>query len=174
MKEMLITTLKYWVGYYAILELAEFNQETKIPRQLQFWRLSFYAAVVAASIALNFWLDIIVYWFVPLFTFFLWIIFVRTITEHSLENYDDLLKKTRHVDANLFERLTVAPNGIHVHIGHHLYPSVPFYNLKKLHALLMKNPEFVRRAHVSKSYLALVRESIDFNKQYFDGGAKAL
>jgi fatty acid desaturase len=166
LREFTWITLKYWFGFYAIAELKEFEQEAKIPSSIQIPRLCFFAAIGVATVVFNLWLGILLYWLIPLFTFFLWFIYLRTITEHSRENYEDLLKKTRHVEANFFERLTVAPNNIYVHIGHHLYPSVPFYNLRKLHALLLKNPEFNNRAHVSKSYLDLIKESIAFNGQY--------
>jgi fatty acid desaturase len=60
-------------------------------------------------------------------------------------------------------------NNINYHIGHHMYPAVPWYNLQELHALML--PEIVRQhAIVDKSYLvvffyAMVRgpESIEQN-----------
>jgi fatty acid desaturase len=82
------------------------------------------------------------------------------VAEHfgGIEHHDHLLEKTRHIECNLFERLLIAPNYIHVHIGHHLYPSVPFYNLRKLQELLMQNPDYARRAHVTNGYIAFLRE----------------
>jgi fatty acid desaturase len=45
-------------------------------------------------------------------------------------------------------------NNINYHIGHHVYPGVPWYNLQKLHAAI--SPELVRRgAVVERSYLAV-------------------
>ncbi len=115
---------------------------------------------MAASIVFHFWLGLLIYWIVPLFTYFLWIIYVRGVAEHfgGIEDHDNLLEKTRHIEANWFERLLIAPNYIHVHIGHHLYPSVPFYNLRELQRLLMLNPEYASRAHVTKGYIAFLRE----------------
>jgi len=158
--DMIFITLKYWLGFYAFKQLAEVNQAAKIPVGLKYLRLSFYGAVVAASIVFHFWVGLLIYWIVPLFTYFLWIIYVRGVAEHfgGIEDHDDLLQKTRHIEANLFERLFIAPNYIQVHIGHHLYPSVPFYNLKELQRLLMLNPEYARRAHVTKGYVAFLVE----------------
>jgi fatty acid desaturase len=158
--DMVFITLKYWLGFYAIKQLAEVNQAAKIPARLKYVRLSFYAAVVVASIVFHFWLGLLVYWLVPLFTYFLWIIYVRGVAEHfgGIEDHEHLLEKTRHIEANFFERLLIAPNYIHVHIGHHLYPSVPFYNLRELQRLLMLNPDYARRAHVTKGYVAFIIE----------------
>jgi fatty acid desaturase len=79
-----------------------------------------------------------------------------------------LLAMTRHVECNLFERLLIAPNYIHVHIGHHLYPSVPFYNLRKLQQLLMQNPDYARRAHVTHGYIGCLRELIGSGARPFE------
>jgi fatty acid desaturase len=158
--DMLFITLKYMVGYYAIKQITEINQGREVPTRLKLLRLSFYLVVLAASIVFHFWLGLLIYWIVPLFTYFLWIIYVRGVAEHfgGIENHDDLLQKTRHIEANWFERLLIAPNYIHVHIGHHLYPSVPFYNLRKLQRLLMQNPDYACRAHVTKGYIAFIFE----------------
>jgi fatty acid desaturase len=158
--DMVFITLKYWLGFYAIKQLLEANQAAKIPARLKYLRLAFYGAVVVASIVFHFWLGLLIYWLVPLFTYFLWIIYVRGVSEHfgGIEENDDLLQKTRHIEANFFERLLIAPNYIHVHIGHHLYPSVPFYNLRELQRLLMLNPDYALRAHVTHGYVAFIIE----------------
>lgn len=45
-------------------------------------------------------------------------------------------------------------NNINYHIGHHMYPAVPWYNLQILHAQML--PEIVRQnAIVDKSYFAV-------------------
>jgi fatty acid desaturase len=158
--DMVFITVKYWLGLYAIKQLLEANQGVKIPAQLKYLRLAFYSCVIVASIAFQFWLGLLIYWTVPLFTYFLWIIYVRGVAEHfgGIEDHEDLLEKTRHIEANFFERLLIAPNYIHVHIGHHLYPSVPFYNLRELQRLLMRNPDYASRAHVTKGYIAFIVE----------------
>jgi fatty acid desaturase len=158
--DMVLITLRYWLGFYAIKAVLEANQAVEIPARLRYARLGFYAAIVAASIVFHFWLGLLIYWLVPLFTYFLWIIYVRGVAEHfgGIEDHDDLLRKTRHIEANFFERLLIAPNYIHVHIGHHLYPSVPFYNLRELQRLLMQNPDYAERAHVTRGYVAFLVE----------------
>ena len=158
--DMIFITLRYWLGFYAIKQLLEANQAAEIPARLKYLRLAVYGMVVAASVVFNFWLGLVIYWIVPLFTYFLWIIYVRGVAEHfgGIEDHDDLLEKTRHIEANFFERILIAPNYIHVHIGHHLYPSVPFYNLKELQRLLMQNPDYAARAHVTHGYGAFILE----------------
>ncbi|HEV2841231.1 MAG TPA: fatty acid desaturase family protein [Chthoniobacterales bacterium] len=160
---MIFITLKYWLGIYAIKLVTDLNQAVKLPAQLKYPRLLLYTGVVIASIIFDFWLGLLIYWIVPFFTHFMWIVYVRGVAEHhgGIEDHDDLLGKTRHIEANFLERLFIAPNYIHVHIGHHLYPSVPFYNLRELQRLLMLNPDYARRAHVTKGYIGLVMELLD-------------
>jgi fatty acid desaturase len=164
---MIFITLKYWLGFYAIKVFADINQVVEIPPRLKYLRLSFYALVLVASIVFHFWLGILIYWIVPLFTYFMWIVYVRGVAEHfgGIEDHDDLLGKTRHMEANFFERLFITPNYIHVHIAHHLYPSVPFYNLRELQRRLMENPDYARRAHVTKGYIALLAELLNSHSQ---------
>ena len=35
------------------------------------------------------------------------------------------------------------PHNVGLHLDHHIFPSVPFYNLKKLHEILLKDPAYV-------------------------------
>ncbi len=41
---------------------------------------------------------------------------------------------------------------------HHLYPSVPFYNLAKLHKKLMESEQFRNNAHITHSYFGVLQE----------------
>ena len=156
-------------GFYAIKQLLEVNQAAKIPAQLKYLRLFFYLGVLIASILLHFWLGLLIYWIVPLFTYFLWIIYVRGVSEHfgGIEDHDDYWKNAAY-RSQFFERLLIAPNYIHVHIGHHLYPSVPFYNLRELQRLLMLNPDYARRAHVTRGYVAFIIELLRSNSQHVE------
>ena len=161
--EMLWITLKCWSGIYALIAIPQLNVVTTVPPKIKYFRLAFYLAVLTASIVFHFWQGLLLFWIVPLFTYFFWVLYVRGVAEHfgGIEHHADLLQQTRHIEANLFERLFLAPNYIHVHIGHHLYPSVPFYNLGKLQETLMQNPDYASRAHVTHGYLGFLRELLN-------------
>jgi fatty acid desaturase len=47
----------------------------------------------------------------------------------------------------------MAQHNIEYHIAHHLYPQVPFYNLPKLHEILMQMPTYREKAHITDGYL---------------------
>ena len=81
--------------------------------------------------------------------------YIRSVAEHFGElAYDDLLSSTRSVKANLLERFFIAPHQVGYHLEHHLYPGVPFYNLPKLHQLLMSVSDYSSKAHITHGYLS--------------------
>ena len=96
-------------------------------------------------------------WLVPLLTWMMVITRIRNIAEHAVTpEADNAFRNTRTTEANLLERMFIAPYFVNYHLEHHLLFYVPCYNLPKLHALLMHGP----RAHemeVVKGYRAVMR-----------------
>lgn len=91
-------------------------------------------------------------WFWPL-VFFGFFNSVRFIAEHygCLWNAGQLVG-TRTITSNQINSFFW--NNINYHIGHHSYPGVPWYNLQKLHALML--PEITRvGASIERSYFAI-------------------
>jgi fatty acid desaturase len=60
---------------------------------------------------------------------------------------------------SFLERIFLAPNNVNYHLEHHLYPSVPFFQLPRLHALLCAKPEF-RQAHMTRGYVGVLQECV--------------
>jgi len=62
---------------------------------------------------------------------------IRSIAEHAMiPNPQDELQNTRTTRARWWERLLIAPNRVNFHLEHHLLPTVPHYNLRRMHTLL--------------------------------------
>jgi fatty acid desaturase len=62
-------------------------------------------------------------------------------------------------------------NNINYHIGHHVYPAVPWYNLQKLHALML--PEIGHQnAIVDKSYFAVFFKAMVTGPENLEQNAK--
>jgi len=81
------------------------------------------------------------YWWVCLIFVYPFIIRMRQIAEHaaltSLSS-DDVRDTTRTTIARWWERLLFAPNYVNYHCEHHYVPTVPSYNLKQMHELLLQ------------------------------------
>ena len=74
-------------------------------------------------------------WLVPIYIFSL-LNSVRFIAEHYETPWNQgQLLGTRTIISNQMNRFFW--NNINYHIGHHIYPAVPWYNLQKLHTALL-------------------------------------
>jgi fatty acid desaturase len=115
----------------------------------------FFASVLIFLTLTNGWLEFLWLWLVPLSTITVALMRLRTIAEHlGLPNKDEL-DASRHIEGSLLERLSISPLNINYHIDHHLFPAVPYYNLPKLHELLLKNEHYRRHAHINQTYLGI-------------------
>lgn len=129
------------------------KDQDKVPRPYRLKRLAFYIAVLALVTAFGAWKGFLLYWIVPYFTIFLLFLYLRSVAEHfGSMDYDHELGASRTVYPHLWERAFLAPHQVNYHLDHHLYPSVPFYNLPRLHALLMRNEQYRRDAHITRGY----------------------
>jgi fatty acid desaturase len=136
------------------------KQLQQVPRNLKIRRALFYMAVLAAAAYWNLWLLLLTYWIVPAMTSLAFILYVRSLAEHhgATMIWDgDMLSGSRHLEAKWWEKFLLAPHNVHYHVDHHLYPSVPYYNLPRLHTLLLTQPEYVARAHVTDGYFRGLR-----------------
>ncbi len=131
------------------------NGETRdIPAAINRARLFFFAALLAASIALGFWKLILLYWIVPLATVFLAIRYIRNVAEHYAVEHEHVLNESRTVIAPFWELWLIAPWGLNYHLEHHLFPGVPCFRLAELHRLLMTRDPFPQIAHVTHGYFS--------------------
>lgn len=100
------------------------------------------------------------YWAVPFLTTHKIIMRIRNISEHhgGPEYGDHPYRETRTTIPSWWERLLIAPLNVNYHLEHHLCPSVPFYNLPRLHQELLKNDVFRQSAYITQTYRGVLRE----------------
>jgi fatty acid desaturase len=112
----------------------------------------FFLAVPLAFLAGAIALKVIGLWMVPYLTILTFCLRVRSVAEHRGCANNHELDATRHVDASWWERLGICPRNIQYHIAHHMFPSVPYYNLPRLHAALMAMDAYPTEGHFSQGY----------------------
>ncbi|MFD8498249.1 fatty acid desaturase family protein [Amycolatopsis sp. NPDC059657] len=140
---------------FSLLPVLRGNRQVaaKMGRRPLIMFAGFLAVVVAATVLTSSYVDLLLYWILPMLTALSFILRLRAVAEHVGCAETGGLEGTRTVLANFVERWLFSPCRINYHLAHHLYPSVPFYNLPKLHRLLMSNADVRRRAEISDSYL---------------------
>jgi fatty acid desaturase len=90
-------------------------------------------------------------WVVPLLTSFSLFMILRQMIQHG--NGDrGWLTNTRVFLVNPFLRYAVFPFGMDYHLPHHMYATVPHYNLPELHRFLQQFPEYAQEALVVENY----------------------
>ena len=163
--EMATLLLSDLTGFGAIVlirllrTVASRNQSAPAPFMLA--KYCFYLSVGAIAFWTRTIETLLLFWFVPLFTCLVFIFRIRSIAEHSgLQGRGSTFAYTRTTLPSFLERVFLAPKNVSYHLEHHLFPSVPFYRLPKLHTLLSRSPEF-RNAHITRTYLGVLRECVE-------------
>ena len=79
-------------------------------------------------------------WLLPMMTWLPLVFRIRNIAEHALiaKNQPDPLRQARTTQANLLERILVAPYWVNYHCEHHMFTSVPCWHLARAHRLLQR------------------------------------
>jgi fatty acid desaturase len=126
-----------------------------------------YGTITALLVATGHLWTYLLLWWVPMLTVFLAGFRFRTYAEHSnitagerryTREAPDMIGATRTTVGNPISRMLFAPHGINYHTEHHLYPSIPFFRLRKTHELLRANRKFAAESHICKGYIEVVRE----------------
>lgn len=83
---------------------------------------------------------------------------IRAMAEHVGVPDERELNGTRTVIPNMVDRFFIGPLNVGYHLEHHLFPSVPWHNLRRLHRHLMADPDYAAHAHITYGYRGVVRE----------------
>lgn len=83
---------------------------------------------------------------------------IRAMAEHVAVPDDREITGTRTVIPTLIDRILIAPFNVSYHLEHHLFPSVPWTNLRRLHDHLMTDPAYATGAHITQGYRGVIRE----------------
>jgi fatty acid desaturase len=160
--------LKHCLGWYTFHDLKGYWVDAGLvvdqAASTRWQQGVFYAAVAVGVTYFHLWMDVLLYWTLPAFTFLLAMLYVRDIAEHHCLPKGGLLA-ARTVLPRWFDRLLFCQNSVNFHTEHHLFPSVPFFRLKRLHQQLAQDPRYVREAVVTRGYLAGLLNEVADTKQ---------
>ena len=143
-----ISTLKYFIDLPVVTR--DFNRkflgEERANRYRQvadmglftaFWGMVLSGGFVLCG--LEFGRYLVLYWLVPYCTVTQVFFRIRGAIEHgNVPDPENAYRQTRTYFMPAVLRFFFAPKQVNYHLEHHLYPSVPFYNLPRLHAVLSR------------------------------------
>ena len=95
------------------------------------------ALIGGLSLAIGWWAYPVL-WMVPVYVFAYCGDQIRFFLEHAHPEHDDTADEKRLITytGNWLERTLFAPMNMNFHAVHHLWPSIPYYNLKKVDLLI--------------------------------------
>lgn len=110
--------------------------------------------------AAGFWWAWLLMWLLPMMTWLPLVSRIRNIAEHALvaQNEADPLRQARTTHANLLERALIAPYWVNYHAEHHMFTSIPCWNLPKAHGLLHQRGT-TARMETQPGYRALLKRA---------------
>lgn len=124
-------------------------------------RLAYFAVIAGLLTWQHAWHEALVLWLLPYCTWHIAVQHARLVCEHSgaISGNPDFAR-TRSTLPGWLGRFFVLPHHIGHHIEHHWYPSVPWYNLPRLHRALRRDAAFREHANVQRSVLASLRQCV--------------
>jgi fatty acid desaturase len=112
-------------------------------------RLSIYAAIMITATWARFFFDLqlglyyLLFWLVPLLYVFPYLMLLRELYQHANLGTGNL-DNSRIIYADPFTRWALLGYGNDFHLIHHIYPNIPHYHLRAVHALLFERSEDYR------------------------------
>lgn len=167
-KQIFIEILKHCIGWYTLEDLKGYTVDAgmsvDLPRAVRVNAAIFVIIFAAAVIYFNLWWTVLLYWVVPLATFMMAILYVRDMGEHFGMSSPGI-RNSRTVIAGWFERFLICQHGVNFHTEHHLYPSVPFFRLEKLHHALMKSSRYRDNAVITHGYFSGLIDEVSIDSE---------
>ena len=149
------------LAFYALVPqrfFVQFSIKSDLPPRVQScMRMTFNTLLIASVAWLTYvtgkpwWLYFLVLWLIPLGTSFSFFMILRQLVQHGNAS-TERLTNTRIFHVAWPIGAAVFPIGNDYHLPHHLFPMVPHYNLRRLHALLMETEEYRRQATLVEGY----------------------
>ena len=139
--------VRFQISFYRYVyrQAAETGHKVTTAREIAIFAL-IWVPVIGLCYQYNLFLDLVLFWLLPLFTVTFLLLKLHVYGEHT--GLDGPLE----TDRTWFHRLPfwvdflVYPIRSGFHIEHHLFPSIPWYSLSELRSELEKNPSFVERS----------------------------
>jgi fatty acid desaturase len=136
------------------------RKNIKSKNNINWYKFSYYLLFFVSIVYFGYLKWFLMFWILPGIVWTPFISRLRTISEHFGVENKNIYNTTRTLYPSIMAKYILSANwNITYHIDHHLYPSVPSYNIKKLHNILKNIPQYNKHAHITKgSFYGLYKE----------------
>jgi len=144
-------------AYIVAIPILGFRQGTASARRWIVFEVCLLALLVTAAILWLPWLWLLHGWLIPMLVINT-LVNIRGMSQHTfLEHQSDTVLGTRSILTNPVTAFFMCNENYH--LEHHLFPTIPWYNLPRLHKALHKDL-LARGAPFIRSYFAFVCEFV--------------
>lgn len=156
-KSIILIVLKDLTGFnfirYRIPKLFNLSpfQSWNIPQYL------YYGVILIVLVYTKLLIPFLILWIIPYMTIYQLLNRIRLYYEHF--NFPERKEyQTRTLHLSKVSAFFLSPYGLGYHAEHHLFPSIPFYHLRKLHTELVHQEDFLNGVEVEKSYFSMLKK----------------
>ena len=152
----------FWATLKAVYSLgAKKNKNDSKQGKAKFGLLAFWIVAATVFTITGVWIPVLLYWFLPAWTVLPCLLRIRSIAEHFGLANEHELNASRNFHCNWLEKTFFAPHNVGYHLDHHLFMSVPFYNLPEFHRRLIRQPVYAALSHQSDGIFGKRRTSVE-------------
>lgn len=129
-------------------------------------RLTMLTVILSSIVALGWGQELVLYWFIPLLTTANWLGSVIQLAEHyplMKMDYPLDIYYSRNRLLNPLWNIIIGVHSDGYHQIHHLYPCLPFWNMKKAHHILLQD-ELYASLNQEKGIVAMFKQVIGLNQ----------
>lgn len=108
--------------------------------------LAYWSFIISLTVLTSTFHYFLIFWLIPYITVFNIIGWYIELSEHyPLMKNDNSLYMSRNRHSHFVEQFLTGMHNENYHLIHHLYPTIPFWNLPKAHAVLMRDENYARQ-----------------------------
>ncbi len=112
----------------------------------------YWVALAIAVQMLHAWPIFLLFWVVPLLTFYPFFMQLREIAHHSNAPDDGDLTNSRIFRVHPLLKAAVFPYGQDFHVTHHLFSMLPHYRMEQAHAILLRHLPYREKVVICRGY----------------------
>jgi fatty acid desaturase len=135
------------------------NKEGKLNSNI-YLRLGYYFVLFCFLYKFHFFKQYLVFWVLPMLFILPLFLRLRSIGDHFGLPGTDELNSARNLLLPWWQKFLFAPHNIGVHVVHHIYPSIPYYNLLEANDLMLKIDEYRLTVHQNTSVLSFKKSGL--------------